>query len=120
VVKQGQNSLHMAEMSAEGQVSRYLSNKAVQALLPQHVLLFHDTYCLSCLVEGPQIRTGHATCLQQPHTQHIGSPCIQLHRLLATAMQAASGRFETEIETADRLLLTIFVTKQSFASLYTQ
>lgn len=90
-MEQGQHKLLMAGMSAEGQVSRYLSYKAVQALLPQHVLLLHDTYCLSCLVEGPQIPTRHATCLQQPQTQHIGSLCF-LHELLATATQPASGQ----------------------------
>lgn len=69
-MNQGQHKLYTAGMSAEGQVSRYLSNKAVQALLPQHVLLLHDTDCLSCLVEGPQIPTGHATRLHQTHTAH--------------------------------------------------
>ncbi len=100
-VKQGQHKLHMAGMSAEGQVSRYLSNKAVQALLPQHVLLLHDTHCLSCLVEGPQIPTSHAARLQQTHTQHIASLCVQQHKLLATAMQPASGQFcFTKVQTS--------------------
>ncbi len=76
VLIQRQNNLHMAQMSADGQLSRYLSNKAVQALLPQHVLLFHAAHCLSCLVKEAQISTSHATCLQQPQTQHIGSICI--------------------------------------------
>ena len=101
VVKQGQHKLPTAGMSAERQVSRYLSYKAVQALLPQHVLLLHDTYCLSCLVEGAQIPTSHAACLQQTHTQHIGSLCVQLHKLLATAMQPVSGQVcFTEVQTS--------------------